>query len=546
MKQRSVLCVILTAALLLTCTGCGGEESTTSTQSSQSTASTQNSADSTETTEEFSYPMDGSVTLSWWIAANTDQAGEQQERKNNPSIKWLSEATGVNFDFTHPPIGEEKNAFNILCASNDMPDIISYNVDSYSGGMQKAVDDGVALRLNDYLDQYCPNLMNNYLSDETLAKKCQTTNGDYAYFPCFSLNDFGNCWFGWQIRSDWLEEQNLEAPVTMEDWYNCLTIMKQAYNLEAGIVMANSQWQIGGSGELATAYQTALDYDINNDGEIVFGPVQPQFKDFLAEMNKWYNEGLLHPDFATMDNTTQKAVYNSGRAAACLDSVGAMNGAVAAGVLVDPDFATMGTMYPVLEEGQTPYRGYKNISGVSPNTFISGDIDEDKIETACRFLDYGYSEEGMVLMNFGIEGETYTIEDGHYYYTDLIMNNPDGINKNTAIRLYTFAAGGPLEQMEDYGRENADMPYQQEAVEKWSQTDMDKHAYPTWIQGTQDQQERLSILNTDINTYVNEMVIKFIMGTESLDNFDAYVQHINDLGLEEALEIKRDIYQKAQ
>lgn len=548
MSKKTALCALLSVGMLLGATGCGAPapSSPSAAPSSSPSSAAASSLPAAEPAGSFSYPMDGSTTLTWWIAANSDQAGEQQERKNNPAVQWLAEATGVKLDITHPPIGEERNAFNILCASNDMPDIVSYNPGSYAGGTQKAIEDGVVLALNDYLESYCPNLCQNYLSDPELAKLCVTSEGDYAYFPQFTLSEFGRCWFGWTIRADLLAEQKLEAPVTMEDWYSCLSTLKKAYNMESGIVMANSQWQVGGTGQLPTAYRTALDYELDDGGEVVFGPATPQFKDFLAEMNRWYSEGLIHPDFATMDNNTQKAYFNSGRAAACLDSVGAMNGAMAAGVLVDPEFMVKGTLYPVLEKGQTPYRGYRNMSGVSANCFISGDIDEDKIETACRFLDYGYGKEGMVLLNFGKEGETYTVKDGHYYYTDTIMNNPEGINKNAAIRLYTFAAGGPLEQMEDYSRENADQPYQIEAVENWMKSDMAKHAYPSWLQGTTEQMEQLSLLDTNINTYVNEMVVKFVMGTESLDNYDAYLQHLDSLGLQDALEIRRNILQSAQ
>lgn len=44
-----------------------------------------------------------------------------------------------------------------------------------------------------------------------------------------------------------------------------------------------------------------------------------------------------------------------------------------------------------------------------------------------KLFDYLYSEEGMLLMNFGVEGEQFEYVDGEIKYTDLIMNNPDGL-----------------------------------------------------------------------------------------------------------------------
>ena len=42
----------------------------------------------------------------------------------------------------------------------------------------------------------------------------------------------------------------------------------------------------------------------------------------------------------------------------------------------------------------------------------------------------------------------------------------------------------------------------------------------------------------EINTYRDEMTLKFIFGTESLDNFDTYVTNIKNMNLEEALDIE--------
>ena len=42
----------------------------------------------------------------------------------------------------------------------------------------------------------------------------------------------------------------------------------------------------------------------------------------------------------------------------------------------------------------------------------------------------------------------------------------------------------------------------------------------------------------EIGTYVGEMTAKFITGTESLDNFDQYVETLNSLGLQRAIEIQ--------
>lgn len=540
-KAVGMALIIAIAAGSLTACGKGnGSENKNGSGTSGKADTTETGGNSeTDSTADFSYPMDGSVTLKWWLSANTSGTGEQQDRKNNPIMGYLSEATGVNFEFIMPPIGEEKNAFNIMCASNDMPDIIMYDPNSYSGGLQQAIDDGVVLKLNDYLDTYCPNLVSRYLSDPVIDRKMQTYNGDYGFFPCFSFSDLGNCWCGWQIRKDWLDEQGMELPETMDEWYTAMKTLMDVYDCEYGMTIRSNLW---GQCEMATAYQTSLDYDIKDSGEIVYGPATPEFKEFLTEMHKWYAEGLLHPDFATMDDATAKANYAAGKSVGMIDSVGAQIGIMNAGRQTDPDFLTIGTKYPVLVKGDTPYRGYRNIDEVSRNMFISGDISEDKLETALRFLDYGYSEEGQLVYNLGKEGITWKMDGNEPVYTDMIMNNPDGLDRVTAIRLYTLAAGGPMEQHATYSEANMSLDTQKESCLRWAETDQAKHAYSGLITGTPEQEQQLSLLNTNLTTYADEMRIKFIMGTESLDHFDQYVAQLYNLGLQEALDLKTSIY----
>lgn len=44
----------------------------------------------------------------------------------------------------------------------------------------------------------------------------------------------------------------------------------------------------------------------------------------------------------------------------------------------------------------------------------------------------------------------------------------------------------------------------------------------------------------DVDTYVDEMIIKFVSGREPLSNWDTYVEKVNGMGIAEVI----DIYQK--
>ena len=85
--------------------------------------------------------------------------------------KDLEELTNIHVEFIHPAKGIEKESFNLLVASKDIPDIVEGGWERYySGGMNKAYEDGFIVALNDYLDQYAPNYKKNITSNEAIEK----------------------------------------------------------------------------------------------------------------------------------------------------------------------------------------------------------------------------------------------------------------------------------------------------------------------------------------------------------------------------------------
>lgn len=48
--------------------------------------------------------------------------------------------------------------------------------------------------------------------------------------------------------------------------------------------------------------------------KIVFGNMQPKYKDFMILLRKWYVEGLLDKDFASIDSNTVDRKMMTGEA----------------------------------------------------------------------------------------------------------------------------------------------------------------------------------------------------------------------------------------
>ncbi|GIP15611.1 hypothetical protein J40TS1_12530 [Paenibacillus montaniterrae] len=74
-------------------------------------------------------------------------------------------------------------------------------------------------------------------------------------------------------------------------------------------------------------------------------------------------------------------------------------------------------------------------------------------------------------------------------------------------------------------------------MQAWSSPTHEKRIPPVSI--AIEDSSRFASIMTDINTYKDEMILKFIMGAESLDNFDKFVETIKALGIEEAIQIQQ-------
>ena len=203
----------------------------------------------------------------------------------------------------------------------------------------------------------------------------------------------------------------------------------------------------------------------------------------------------------------------------------------------DPNYMLVAAPYPTLEKGAKPEMGqidnrYPNQGCVAITTSCKN------VELAARLLDYAYSEEGHMLFNFGIEGESYTMIDGYPTYTDQILNNPEGWSVAQSLSAYIRGNyNGPFVQDIRYLEQYYTLENQRETPTVWGSSNAAAHKVPP-ITPTAEESKEFSTIMNEINTYRDEMTLKFIFGTESLDQFDQYVKTIENMGLNRALEIQ--------
>ena len=487
------------------------------------------------------YPVKCDDKLTYWMGSSAAWTHKYENFADTPLGKKIAENTGVNVEYVHPTEGQDTEQFQLLLASDELPDLVNYGWNNYPGGPDVAINEGYILKLNEVFEKFAPALTKVLKENENWDKQVKSDSGSYYAFPFLMEDGILQVAYGPTLRADWLKKYNLSAPTTIDEWEKVLQTFK-----DNGVEAPYTGTLYDLQQTFMPGFNLSYNYYIN-DGEVVYGQAQPAYKDFLVKMNDWYKKGLIDKDIAVVDS---KAVDNkvlNGRAGAVTGWAGSGIGQWIKAAGGKDGFDLVGTQFPSTRSGENAE--YSSISGsVRMDCGTAINTKCSNIELAARFLDYGFTEEGHNLFNFGIEGESYNWvdKDGEKYpqYTDLILNNPDGLTVTNALGLYTRACyNGIMVQDTRYIEQFYQTQQQKDAQKAWGKTNMRDHILPQ-LYVLDSESDKDADIQTNLGTYVEEQTIKFITGERSLDEFDAYVQQLKDFGIEDALKFRNDAYKR--
>lgn len=540
MKNRSfkrALSLVAASTMLAGClAGCGTEKTPVNTSESQSAVTTESTATETQVAEE-------PVKLTYWAELNSSASVSISNLAEIEYLQKMAEDANVEVEYFHPAAGTTTEQFNLKVAGNNWEDIVEYNWRAYPGGATQAIADGIIVDLAPYIDEYAPNFAAYLEANPHVKKQLVSEDGQIYGFPAIG-SGAASVTAGYIVRKDWLDQLKLDVPTTIADWEEMLTAFKEDLGVDRPL-STDKAGLIGGNAYLAGAWGVYPGWYVDN-GEVKYGYMEEGFKEYLTTMHNWAEKGLLDVDSFGNDNKTIQSNLLNDKSGATYGFVGSMIGTVMnSAAETNPDMNLVGVQYPVLKDGDEPDILRYTWEVRAENACAITTACED-IEAAMRFLDQYYSEEGIIAKNFGVEGLSYEMVNGEPAYTDLIMNNPDGLSIAEALGRYTrasYTCVGIIDAR--YYQQYYTMPQQSEAFSLWNtySSNAVDVTYPP-VSHTADESEELTVITTAAGTYVIEECTKFIMGTRSLDEFDAFVEELKNMQIEKAIEIKQAAYDR--
>ena len=215
----------------------------------------------------------------------------------------LYEATNVKVDVNTIGTDAASEQFNLMVASGDYLDLIENGVGNYAGGGTKAIQDEVFVDIMPYMETYAPDYWAVLQTDEIAQKTLIYADGTMASF-CSLYDADPVPQSGLWIRTDWLKEQNLEKPSTLEELENVLAVFRDEYGCtDAFACRETCDIPVG---DVFGAYEWSVD----ENGNVLYGytDCRDAWKSYCQTSNKWYNEGYFSSSFATANDTNTPKV----------------------------------------------------------------------------------------------------------------------------------------------------------------------------------------------------------------------------------------------
>lgn len=499
----------------------------------------------------FEFPYPEHIELTWWYGYDdTYFAGAFTTLEEHPYMKRMEERTNVHMSFRRPTadnLDGLRGELESMMASGDMTDLVTqgyFGLTFEGNTIDSAIDEEIYLALNDYVDVQMPNF--NALREQysIIDRVIMTSQNNILFIPKISnIETYQNSLqtSGLVIRGDFLDELQLDVPVTVDDWYNVLTQFKVQLGVEIPLAIGSLIYAPSMSNDVfITCYGQRYELYLDSEtGKVKYGAIEDGVRQYVTMMNRWISEGLA----VTTDLTAEQRAS---------DTVGAWPGS--ADDIMNLKSQALNSQYelvaapdPVLNEGdKITHRSSIVPTGgaTSESVYFAWECSQPAI--AAKWLDQFFSEEAYMETSYGVEGEDYTLDsDGNVTFTEKVTGVTDPSGK--ANIRYGIAQNAFLDSFWHDPDVIIDHVYNDEAkaaCQVWSQSTSEDSLVPgELLQFTDEESELLAQLDSFWNIQQGNLK-GFMNGDKDLSEWDDFVSEMKEGGIDEYVAVYQSAYDR--
>lgn len=490
------------------------------------------------------YPLETTESLTYWLPWIPLLSQYYDNYNDHPAYAYAEEATGVHIEYTSCSQDSASTEFNLMVASGSMTDIIS-GVNYYNGGVAAAIEDEIFMDITDLLAEYMPDYYNAIIQNESWMKYMTTDDGLIGGIYGFNQTELGLNQ-GYFIRQDWLDALELDTPVTIDDWEVTLTAFKDAYDISDPLLMPSTLSSpisyAFGSGNFNIEDASNLAF-YAEDGQVVCCFTANAYGEYIGLLADWYQKGLIGASFFTRPSNYQDSentsVILNGQAGIWQTVMSNRDDYPKQST--DAGFENTPIGDPLPSDGSL-LTFYSDDPSASSTCAISYNC--ENWELALNWCNYWFTDAGLLNANYGVEGISYNMENGAPVYTDVIYNNPDGLIFQVARVMYCVngcvSFGDPTIVR--------DFVYSDDVIACTEVWEASYGSSDSSISGSVNMttSESTDFYNkyTDIGTYAQTELLKFVVGERSMDEWSDFVSTCQEMGIDACTEIYQQAYER--
>ena len=554
MKKPTKITAMLFALMLLLA-ACTPQQSSDSSSETSSSAATTDNPDGV--TPKGQFPI---VTEPYTLSVAFRLHPNVEDINSNFFTQHLKEVTGVSLDVTLLPddVDEALTKVNLMFTSNDLPDVVSGVRSIPSSVIWEYAQAGQLVAINEYIDKYAVGLPANKarLSPEDAAMVdtiLTMPDGNIYTMPFISNLDTDKHSMMTWVYQPWLEALNLEAPKTLDDFYNmCMAFKTQDPNGNGKadeIPISNAKPQ---ANRIVSYIGNCFQYSDwewylkVTDGKVESTANTPEYRQTLEYVHKMMQDGLIDPLMFTQQNAELKATMAQGDL-----TIGVIPYASPSAYLASSEEPMRS--FDIIDALEGP-DGFKMTVNrgieIGHSWLVTSNCKLPAV--AVRVADYCFSDEGWNYFRYGEKGVDWDDPDG----TD-IMGNP------ASVKLINDVYGMPSQNkiwrnndilyfydIRYLQRQNDAKDAKEYEAKKYIGSQMlmksaPAEAMPFALKYPNVEDEAtVAKLKTELRNYIEEMQAVFIMGNEPLNDeqWDRYVNELDARGLQTYVDTAQKAY----
>lgn len=449
-------------------------------------------------------------------------------------VKESQETAGITVEWNiqqGSDWSDKKSVF--LASSDDLPDAFWGGNTLNDADIQK--NPGLFIPLEDLIEENMPNLMKIMEEDPKVRALITSEDGHIYTLPKRMPGRpiVGNQMF---INQTWLDNLGLEMPTTYAELEEVLEKFRTEDPNQNGendeIPMAGniSRMLIVYGVGLSSSTTSYMNWDPETK-EVVYNPITENYKQAMNSFNRLYREGLLDAETFTQDSSQLNAKLRNTE----ISIVGVSDG------WLPTAFGTHSDEYvalPALEAPDGKRYVMMDQDSYGRNQFMITNKCENPAKLL-QWVDLFYTEDASVVTYYGdFEKAVTKNDDGSYQ----ILPGQD-MAQSSWSEIMAFRDEGPKYVPDGFSEKLHFETLDGDGLKLEITKDLEPYAvenYPQ-VMYTDEEQNRLSTLLTDIDSYVKTKQAEWIT-TDGCDDaeWDDYIGQLNQMGLEEFVQIHQD------